>query len=71
MSVVTSRTRTVTHHEWLVPVPAAAGDFLEAVDFAMRRYRETFGAGTLHDDWAHISHDDENVIIGFTTEERA
>jgi hypothetical protein len=71
MSVVTSRTRTVTHHEWLVAVPAAAGDFLEAVAFARNRHTEINGSASTYDDWAHVTHDDDNIIIGFTTEERA
>ncbi|MFC4373279.1 hypothetical protein ACFO5K_04120 [Nocardia halotolerans] len=71
MSVVTSRTRTVTHHEWLVPNPAAIGDFLEAVAFARNRYIEIHGQPSAFDDWAHITHEDDNLIIGFTTEERA
>lgn len=74
MSVVTSRTRVETHHEWLVPCesyPAAVGDFLEAVAFARNRYAEIHGKVPTFDDWAHVTHDDDHLIVGFTTSEVA
>ena len=36
MSVVTTRTRVTTRHEYLVPQPAAYGDVQEAISFAKR-----------------------------------
>lgn len=72
MSIVTPRTRVVTHHEWVVPLHngrTAVGDFLDAVNLAMNRYQETFGAGTVHDDWAYVTHEDDVLIVGFTTSE--
>ncbi|MEV6219847.1 hypothetical protein [Nocardia sp. NPDC051833] len=72
MSVVTSRTRVETHHEWLVPCesyPAAIGDFLEAVAFARTRYAEYHGNLPTHDDWAWVTHEDDVLVVRFTTSE--
>lgn len=71
MSVVTSRTRVETKHEWLVPNPAAIGDFLEAVAFARNRYTEQHGSIPTYDDWAYVTHEDDHLIVGFTTSEVA
>ncbi|MFD7844832.1 hypothetical protein ACFV4K_18085 [Nocardia sp. NPDC059764] len=68
---MTSRKRVETHHEWLVPNPAAVGDFLEAVEFARIRYREIHGKDSTYDDWATVTHEDDVLIVGFSTSEPA
>lgn len=72
MSVVTSRTRVETHHEWIVPLydgRVPIGDFLEAVSFARSGYTDYHGSIPTFDDWAYVTHEDDRLIVGFTTSE--
>lgn len=62
MSVVDQRTTTTVRHEYLVPLPAAYGDVLEAIDFA-KRDAAAAGIKTSYDDAMHVTHDDDNIIV--------
>ena len=62
MSVVTTRTKVTTRHEYLVPQPAAYGDVQEAILFAKRDAQEA-GKDTTYTDAMYVTHDDENIIV--------
>jgi hypothetical protein len=62
MSVVTTRTRVTTRHDYCVPQPAALGDVLEAIAFAKRDAIQA-GVDTTYDDALTVTHDDENIIV--------
>ncbi len=74
MSEVRRRTTVVTKHEWFVPIRStpqgvAVGDFLEAVEWARRAYADYHGSIPTFDDWATVTHDDDNIIVFFATSE--
>ncbi|WP_043654577.1 hypothetical protein [Nocardia thailandica] len=73
MSIVTSRTRVETHHEWVVPLDDSGkvpvGDFLEAIAFARSGYAAHHGSIPTLDDWAHVTHEDDRLVVFFTTSE--
>jgi len=62
MSVVTTRTKTTTRHEYIIPQPAAYGDVREAMQFALRD-KDAAGLTTNYDDSLTVTHDDENIIV--------
>ena len=62
MSVVSTRTKTTTRHEYIVPAPGCWTDVKEAMAFAARDRTER----ALSNDWddvIKVDHDDESIIV--------
>lgn len=62
MSAVDQRSVTTIRHEYVVRNPAAWGDVREAMAFAERDMKAA-GKDTRYDDAAHVTHDDDNIIV--------